>query len=391
MLPMGAVRAGDNATARHDVQSCHACSLRQPATRVLRFASATTRNAKERREAVRPWLPHSLRSLVRPHHRTAPRRWALRPLWLRSARVSQFDSTSGRNAPAVATSRRGERDAHLEQADRPKHPQERRLRRTTPPNGATPSSSDATETARPSSRNTADGSGSGCRMGASTATNSPPSPARTSSATAPPSPAMPKSSLAPPNGNTTGATDKPDPREPVPDTGSAPSPHDPRHRSPTATSPRVGSAARATHRRARTGPLPSPVPRPQSLLKTSRVRSRHGSRFAPHPTHLRCPRRQARACHAVSCANGDRDSPGVVGASVYRTGIRNQAIDITEYRVDRYTADIRPIYGPVAVATVVYAARISVGRYRRRRKPCCYLREVWRVYGRKPTPGEAGP
>ena len=110
-----------------------------------------------------------------------------------------------------------------------------------------------------------------------------------------------------------------------------------------------------------------------------------------HPTHLRCPRGQARACHAVSCANGDRDSPGVVGPSVYRTGIRNQAIDITEYRVDRYTADIQPIYGPVAVATVVYAARISVGRHRRRRKPCCYLREVWRVYGRKPTPGEAGP
>ena len=162
-----------------------------------------------------------------------------------------------------------------------------------PHNGATPSASDATETARPSSRSTADGSGSGCRMGASTRTNSPPSQARTSSATAHPSPATPKPSPAPLNGNATGAPppatapDKPGssfrepvPREPVSDTASAPSPHDRR-----ATSSRAAAAARAIHRRVPTGLLPAPDlgPNPLALL----LWYDHGMEAVPlsHPTH----------------------------------------------------------------------------------------------------------
>lgn len=40
-----------------------------------------------------------------------------------------------------------------------------------------------------------------------------------------------------------------------------------------------------------------------------------------HPTHLRCPRSRARACHAVSRANHDKRRLSVAGKSVYRTGI----------------------------------------------------------------------
>ena len=50
--------------------------------------------------------PRSLRSLVRPHHSDGFPTPAFRPLWLRSARVSQPDITSGRNDPAQATDKK---------------------------------------------------------------------------------------------------------------------------------------------------------------------------------------------------------------------------------------------------------------------------------------------
>ena len=73
-----------------------------PLPRVLRFASLRYGNDSQCQGAPgsRPTVaPRSLRSLVRPHHSDGSPALALRPLWLRCARVSQPDITTGHTVP----------------------------------------------------------------------------------------------------------------------------------------------------------------------------------------------------------------------------------------------------------------------------------------------------
>ena len=93
---------------------CHACSVRQPASRVLHSATLRSGRDSQGNGAVRlnpprraTVAPRSLRSLVRPHHSRTATGYALRPRWLPCASVSQQTVTAGRNDPHGSTQLRG--------------------------------------------------------------------------------------------------------------------------------------------------------------------------------------------------------------------------------------------------------------------------------------------
>ncbi len=75
------------------------------------------------------------------------------------------------------------------------------------------------------------------------------------------------------------------------------------------------------NRRSGSQPLRYRPSRPMTVCRAKASIGLHSEFFPPHPTHLRCPRNQARAYHAVCCANTDTSCLDVVGPSVYHTDI----------------------------------------------------------------------
>ena len=89
---------------------------------------------------------------------------------------------------------------------------------------------------------------------------------------------------------------------------------------------------KVSDRRRRPRPSATPTPRPTGATAPACSPRRPGAPIpflrslwysigmeavsTPHQTHLRCPHNRARACHAVSCANGDRGRLDVAGKSI---------------------------------------------------------------------------
>ena len=61
---------------------------------------------------------------------------------------------------------------------------------------------------------------------------------------------------------------------------------------------------------------------PIATFSTLGLRTPWEALIFSHHTHHWCPRKHARACHTVSCANADKWRLDVDGSSVYRTSIR---------------------------------------------------------------------